>query len=267
MKSCDQTPSMLLTIAGSDCSGGAGIQADLRVFNHFRWPGVSVITSVTAQNSRGVRSLHPCTALAISEQLDALFEDFHVAGIKIGLVETAAQAKTITEHLKTRSGIPMVIDPIIKASDGTRLSSFSGDTQTAFSDLLRLSTLITPNTEEAGLLLGKTVPPESRAIETAALDLADRYQTSVLVTGGDNQTATAKDCLATGHKTKWLQQPRATGRHPRGTGCYLSSALLAELAAGTPLEQAIINAKGWITGQLSTTTTYGRGAPMFGCLP
>ncbi len=239
-----------VTIAGSDSSGGAGIQADLKTFGALGVYGASVITALTAQNTRGVNAIHCLPGDFIAAQLDAVFNDLDIRAVKIGMAASAEAAIAVAEKLATLRGVPIVLDPVMAATSGDPLLDADAE-QALRRHLIPLANLITPNLEEAARLLGDA---ESAADEDGMRDQASRLLQlgpgAVLVKGGHGAGAEAVDILMhPGGETR-LASPRIETRNTHGTGCTLSSAIAAGLAQDMPLEDACQRAKAYLAGAL-----------------
>ncbi len=230
------TPPVLLTIAGSDSGGGAGIQADLKTFAALGVYGASVITAVTAQNTRGVTAIHPVPADVVAAQLDAVLDDLPVAGVKVGMVGSAEVARVIARRAHRLPGL--VVDPVLVSTSGSRLGAV------AFVGPLRpYSMVLTPNRDEAGALLGRrvTTVPE---MALAAADLAGPG--SVVVTGSEG----AVDVLHHDGAASCLRGRPVATRNNHGSGCTFAAAIAVRLALGDPVPQAVRTAKEFVTDAL-----------------
>lgn len=248
-----------LTIAGSDCSGGAGIQADLKTFSALGVYGASVITALTAQNTRGVSAIHCVPGEFIAAQLDAVLDDLDIKAIKIGMVGSADVVTAIAGKLRSLEGVPVVLDPVMVATSGDPL--LDADSEQALRDhLIPLANLITPNLEEAARLLGEKV---SATNEVEMQDHAERLMElgprAVLVKGGHGEGEEAVDILWNGASATRLAAPRIDTRNTHGTGCTLSSAITAGLAKGMPLDEACAHAKKYLTGALEAADSLDVG--------
>lgn len=251
-----------LTIAGSDSSGGAGIQADLKTFSALGVYGASVITALTAQNTRGVRAIHLVSGDFIASQLDAVLDDLDVKAIKIGMVGGTDAARAIADRLDGLKGIPIVLDPVMIATSGDPLLE-AGAEVIVRERLVPLADLITPNLEEAARLLGDA---SAAADEDEMADQAKRLLAlgckAVLLKGGHGRGAEAVDILWDGEMQTRLSSPRVVTSNTHGTGCTLASAIAAELAKGLPLEEACTTAKAYLSGALLSANALdvGHGA-------
>jgi len=240
-----------LTIAGSDSSGGAGIQADLKTFGALGVYGASVITALTAQNTRGVNAIHCVPGDFIAAQLDAVFNDLDIRAVKIGMVASAEAAVAVAEKLETLRGVAIVLDPVMAATGGDPLLDVDAE-EVLRNRLIPQANLITPNLEEAARLLGDS---ESAADEAGMRDQASRLLElgpgAVLVKGGHGAGAQAVDILMQARGETRLTSPRLETRNTHGTGCTLSSAIAAGLARDMPLEEACARAKAYLGGALA----------------
>ncbi len=239
-----------LTIAGSDSSGGAGIQADLNSFSALGVYGASVITALTAQNTQRVSSIHPVPADFIAAQLEAVFDDLDIKAVKIGMVGSAEAVSAVSGKLRTLEGIPIVLDPVMVATSGDPL--LDSDAEQALRDeLIPLADLITPNLEEAARLLGEKVRASGeKEMRAHAERLMELGPSAVLVKGGHGEGEEAVDILRDGENVTRLAATRIKTRNTHGTGCTLSSAIAAELAKGVALGEACERAKRYLTGAL-----------------
>jgi hydroxymethylpyrimidine/phosphomethylpyrimidine kinase len=252
------TAPIALTMAGSDSSGGAGIQADLKTFAAFGVYGASVITALTAQNTQGVRGVHPVPADFVTAQIDAVFDDLDVAAVKIGMVAEFAIAKVIAASLPRWKPKYVVLDPVMVATSGDRLLSADA-IKSLRDDLIPRATLVTPNLPEAAALLEEEVATSEADIADQGRRLLAMGARAVLIKGGHGQGSESIDYLVTRDGTIALPAPRIPTKNTHGTGCSLSSAIAAGLAKGKPLEQAVREAKTWITAAIAAADTLGVG--------
>jgi len=231
-----------LTIAGSDSSGGAGIQADLKTFAAHQVYGASVIVALTAQNTRGVSGIHAVPRDFVAQQIDAVFEDLDVAAVKIGMLGTAATIDTVASVLASSLPVPVVLDPVLASTSGRALLADSA-VHTLKRKLLPLCRLVTPNLPELALLAGRPVAVSDReTVRQAEMLLATGVQ-AVLAKGGHAEGDRSTDLLVTADGTEHaFDAPRLAGTM-RGTGCMLASAIAAHLALGETLEHSIARAK------------------------
>lgn len=246
-----------LTIAGSDCSGGAGIQADLKTFLANGVYGMSVITALTAQNTTGVSGIMEVTPEFLALQLTAVFEDIPADAVKIGMLSSPELIEAVVEKLREYKAINIVIDPVMIATSGASLSSDSA-VNTLKNKLLPLATLITPNMPEAQVLSGIAIHSHED-MEYVALKLQREYGCAVLLKGG-HSISDADDYLCTEKGSVWLKGKRIANPNTHGTGCTLSSAIAANLAKSLTLEESVILAKEYITGALSAMLDLGKGS-------
>lgn len=235
-----------LTIAGSDSSGGAGIQADLKTFSALGVYGASVIVALTAQNTRGVTAIHDVPPDFIVAQIDAVMTDLAVGAIKIGMVSQAASIEAIAEGLDRHRAKTIVIDPVMVAASGARLLSANA-TDALIENLLPRATLLTPNIPEAAALLGVEEARSVEEMEAQGWALQVLGARSVLVKGGHGDGPYSVDVLidAAGVATR-LSAPRSFTRNTHGTGCTLSSAIAAGLAKGMTITGAVREAKDYV---------------------
>ncbi|NTU58221.1 MAG: bifunctional hydroxymethylpyrimidine kinase/phosphomethylpyrimidine kinase [Chlorobiaceae bacterium] len=231
----------VLTIAGSDGSGGAGIQADLKAFAACGCYGLSVITAVTAQNTMGVRDYLAIPASFIRTQFETIADDIRIDAVKIGMLGSTDSAQTVTGLLGGLRGVPVVLDTVMRSSSGKSL--FPEENRASMSRLFPLATLITPNLPEAAWLTGReTHPSGDGEIEEMALALHRQGASSVLVKGGHGEGSECRDCLLHEGEFHWFSNRKIVTRNTHGTGCTLSSTIASELAKGTGMVDAVGNA-------------------------
>lgn len=259
----------VLTIAGSDSSGGAGIQADIKTITAHRLYAESTITALTAQNTRGVTMVEDASPAMVTAQIDACFDDIRPAAVKIGMVSSASIAETIADRLTYWNADNVVVDPVMVATSGARL--IAEDAQQALTErLFPLATLITPNIPEAEALLDYEIDSE-RTQQNASMLLAKRFRCAALVKGGHFLNE-ANDVLAepapvdeNGESvddplTTWFHHKRIDTDNSHGTGCTLSSAIACALAEGMTLADAVNAGKAYLTGALAAGLDLGRGS-------
>jgi hydroxymethylpyrimidine/phosphomethylpyrimidine kinase len=255
-------PPRLLTIAGSDSGGGAGIQADLKTFAAFGAYGMSAVTAVTAQNTVGVRSVQMIEPAMVADQIDAVFEDIGVDAVKIGMLGTPQIVEAVAQALARYPPAPMVLDPVMVAKSGDALLSPAG-VEALRAWLLPRATLLTPNVPEAERLAG--LPVRSFAEQVAAAKaLQEAGPTAVLVKGGHAVPGGAScdevvDVLFDGERVHRFARPRVDTTSDHGTGCTLSSAIAALLGAGRPLVDAVREAGDYLHGALRNAVALGGG--------
>jgi hydroxymethylpyrimidine/phosphomethylpyrimidine kinase len=238
-----------LTIAGSDSSGGAGIQADLKTFAALGVYGASAITALTAQNTRGVDAVHVVPPEFVLAQMKAVARDLKVDAIKIGMLATGAVIAVVAEGLGDFAGVPVVLDPVMVAASGDALLDDDA-VATLRSKLLPLATLITPNLPEAAKLLDATEARDEREMAEQAQKIKALGAQAILIKGGHAKGAKAVDLLIDGEGEMRLEAPRVATNNTHGTGCTLSSAIAAELAKGATLREAVAKAKVYITAAI-----------------
>jgi hydroxymethylpyrimidine/phosphomethylpyrimidine kinase len=256
------TTPVALTIAGSDSSGGAGIQADLKTFAALGVYGASVITALTAQNTRGVSAIHAVPPEFVAAQLDAVFGDLDIGAVKIGMLAQLSTIEAIVASLKRYSPKHVVLDPVMVATSGDRL--LAADAVDALrTKLIPLASLITPNLPEAAALLGEDVASRAADIERQGKRLLAMGCPAVLIKGGHADGAESVDYLIEARRTARLAAPRLATKNTHGTGCSLSSAITAYLAKGEAMESAVRNAKTWISAAIAAadrlSVGHGRG--------
>ncbi|QIG93330.1 MULTISPECIES: bifunctional hydroxymethylpyrimidine kinase/phosphomethylpyrimidine kinase [unclassified Bradyrhizobium] len=247
-----------LTIAGSDSSGGAGIQADLKSFAALGVFGASAITALTAQNTRGVSGIHPVPAAFVTAQIDAVFSDLDVGAVKIGMVAQAETIAAIAEGLKRWAPRHIVLDPVMVATSGDRL--LAAEAVDALKTMLfPVASLITPNLPEAAALLNQPVASSEADVARQGRQLLAMGCRAVLVKGGHGHGAESIDYLIDGERSIALAAPRIATSNTHGTGCSLSSAIAAGLAKGEAMEAAVRNAKAWITDAIAAADRFAVG--------
>lgn len=253
----------VLSIAGSDSSGGAGIQADIKTIAAYGLFAETAVTALTAQNTCGVRDVMEATPRVVAEQIDAVFEDIPPAAVKVGMVSSASIIAAIAERLVAHRARNVVVDPVMVATSGARL--IDEDAVSALRDrLLPLAAAITPNMPEAAVLAGFPVA-DDEAMLRAGRAIAERVaaqggKAAVLVKGGHG-TAAADDVLVMPDgSSHWFRAARIDTANTHGTGCTLSSAIASGLAQGKALEEAVADAKAYVRGALSAGLDLGRGS-------
>ncbi|MDB1806659.1 bifunctional hydroxymethylpyrimidine kinase/phosphomethylpyrimidine kinase [Eggerthella lenta] len=249
----------VLSIAGSDSSGGAGIQADIKTIAAHRLFAESAITALTAQNTLGVTGVLDIDPAFVAKQIDAVFEDIRPAAVKVGMVSSAAIIEAVADALERHAAANIVVDPVMVATSGARL--IGDDAIEALkARLLPLADVVTPNMPEAEVLCGFPVNDDA-SMERAANELSERVQGAVLVKGG-HSAARADDVLVAraGAPAFWLRAPRVDTQNTHGTGCTLSSAIACGLAKGLPMEEAVRAAKDYVRGALAAGLNLGKGS-------
>ena len=247
----------VLTIAGSDCSGGAGIQADIKTITAHRMYAMSVITALTAQNTLGVTGVFDATPEFVAAQLDAVFTDIRPDAVKIGMVSNSAIIEVIAEKLREYKAEKIVVDPVMVSTSGSKLLT-DGARDTLIEKLLPLGTVLTPNIPESEVLCGFPIRNEQDMMR-AASEIARHMPGAVLVKGG-HLVSDAVDYLYQGGVGRWFRSERIDNPNTHGTGCTLSSAIACGLADGRTLAKAIENAKAYLTGALASGLDLGHGS-------
>jgi hydroxymethylpyrimidine/phosphomethylpyrimidine kinase len=239
-----------LTIAGSDSSGGAGIQADLKSFAALGVYGASVITALTAQNTRGVSGVHPVPPDFVTAQIDAVFGDLEVKAVKIGMVAQLATIDAIAAGLERWTPKHVVLDPVMVATSGDRLLAAEAVAGLC-TKLIPRAALLTPNLPEAAALLDEPIAASEEDIARQGQRLLAMGCGAVLIKGGHGHGAESIDYLFSGNGIAALAAPRIATQNTHGTGCSLSSAIAAGLAKGEDMETAVRHAKVWISVAIS----------------
>lgn len=248
-----------LAIAGSDSGGCAGIQADLKTFSALEVFGTSAITCVTAQNTRGVGSVHAVPPAIVAAQIEAVLSDFQVGAIKTGMLFSAPIIAAIADVLDCYPALPLVLDPVMIATSGDPLieqDAVAG----IITRLFPRASLITPNLPEAAFLTGLSVAQDQHEMEAQARALLSRGAQAVLMKGGHQHGVEAIDLLVDAHGTYEFRAPRIETRNTHGTGCTLSAAIAAHLARGEGLHDAIAHAKAYLTGALEAGAKFSLGS-------
>ena len=247
-----------LSIAGSDSSGGAGIQADLKTMTMNGVYAMSAVTALTAQNTTGVTAILNVPAEFLAKQIDAVFEDIRPDAVKIGMVSSAELIETIAKRLCAHHAVNIVVDPVMIATSGARLIDPAA-VSALKEKLLPIARVVTPNIPEAEVLSGMKIETK-QDMETASKQICAQYRCAVLCKGGHSLND-ANDLLCTPDGTlKWFEGKRIDNPNTHGTGCTLSSAIAANLAKGAPLDEAIRRAKEYLSGALADMLDLGHGS-------
>lgn len=247
----------VLTIAGSDCSGGAGIQADIKTITAHGMYAMSAITSLTAQNTTGVYGVYDSTPEFLANQLDCIFTDIEPDAVKIGMVSDKALIKTIAEKLKEYEAVNIVLDPVMVSTSGSKL--LKDDAIDALvNELMPLARLITPNLDEAAVLLGREIKTVNE-MRIASKELGEKYNCGVLVKGGHLDEKATDVLFDKGNFFEFTSE-RINTKNTHGTGCTLSSAIACNVAKGLSLSECVENAKAYLTGALKDGLDLGKGS-------
>lgn len=246
----------VLSIAGTDPTGGAGSQADIKTMVAHKVYGMNVVTSVVAQNTTGVFAIQNMEPFFIGQQMDAVFTDINPDAIKIGMVSTSPIIHILAEKLRQYHGQLIVLDPVMVSTSGGILLEESA-IYDLIHELMPLATIITPNIPEAEILIGKKIET-SFDMEEAAKEIAKFYLGAILIKGGHDLND-ANDLLYVNGKMKWIYGQRINNPNTHGTGCTLSSAIASNLAKGFSLEQSVIRAKYYVSGALKANLVLGKG--------
>ena len=246
-----------LTIAGSDSSGGAGIQADIKTMTANGVFAMSAVTALTAQNTTGVTGIMEVSPEFLKEQIDCIFTDIRPDAVKIGMVSSAELIRAIAEKLKEYQAENIVVDPVMVATSGAKLISDDA-IGTLKEALLPVADILTPNIPEAEVLSGMEVKTEEDMVK-AAEKISRTYHCAVLLKGG-HQLNDANDLLCRGEEHRWFYGKRIDNPNTHGTGCTLSSAIASNLAKGFDMETAVERAKAYISGALGAMLDLGKGS-------
>ena len=260
----------VLSIAGSDSGGGAGIQADLKTIAALGCYGMTAITALTAQNTRGVTAIHGVPPQMLRDQIDAVIGDIGAHAVKIGMLHAPEIVEVVAEAIDRHALRQVVLDPVMVATSGDRLMA-KETVSVLVQELFPLTTVITPNLDEAALLLGRAIDGAD-ALDEAAAALLALGAPAVLLKGGHLPGDTVIDVLALANGSRLrLQSPRIATHNGHGTGCTLSSAIAAHLALGLPLPQAVEQARAYILGAIAAGahvhTGHGHGPLNHGYAP
>lgn len=247
-----------VTIAGSDSGGGAGIQADLKAFSANGVYGASIITALTAQNTRGVDAIHDVPPAFIAAQIDSVFSDLRVDAVKIGMLSQAAVIETVAAGLSRHGARRIVLDPVMVATSGDRLLADSA-VEALRRVLIPRAALITPNLPEAAALLDTAIARTEADMAHQGRALLGLGAAAVLIKGGHGEGPEATDLLMSPEGTIRLATPRVPTRNTHGTGCTLSSAIAAGLAKGETLESAVRTAKAYVSAAIAAADRLGVG--------
>ena len=249
----------VLSIAGSDPSGGAGVQADLKTFSACGTYGMAVITALTAQNTQGVYGVHAVPPGFVADQIRAIFADIRVDAVKIGMIADAAIAEAVAETLLPHRNVPVVLDPVMIAKGGAPLLSEDA-VAVVRQKLMPLAAVVTPNLPEAAALLGDGIAETREAMAEQAERLRALGPKSVLVKGGHLAGAESPDVLAEAESLTWFEGQRTDTRNTHGTGCTLSSAIAAELGRGADNKRAVSAAKQYLAKAIAKADTLEVGS-------
>lgn len=246
-----------LSIAGSDCSGGAGIQADLKTMTMNGVYAMSVITALTAQNTMGVKAIMEASPEFLKQQIDAVFEDIYPDAVKIGMVSSVELIQVIVDRLRYYEAKNVVVDPVMVSTSGSRLLKEDA-IQILTQELFPIASLITPNILEAEIIADIKIDSKEDML-TAAKNIGDKYNCKVLLKGG-HSINDANDLLYNKGEATWFQGKRIDNPNTHGTGCTLSSAIAANLAKGYSVKEAVEKAKEYISNALNAMLDLGKGS-------
>lgn len=246
-----------LSIAGSDSSGGAGIQADIKTMTMNGVFAMSAVTALTAQNTTGVRAIQEASPEFLKQQIDAVFEDIFPDAVKIGMVSSAELIRVIADRLRYYKAKHIVVDPVMAATSGSSLIKTDAVKMLA-EEIFPIAALITPNISEAQVLSGLSIETKED-MQKAAKQIGNTYDCAVLLKGG-HSISDADDLLYQNDQAMWFHGKRIENPNTHGTGCTLSSAVAANLAKGFALTEAVGRAKDYISGALSAMLDLGQGS-------
>jgi hydroxymethylpyrimidine/phosphomethylpyrimidine kinase len=250
-----------VTVAGSDSGGGAGIQADLKTFSALGVYGASVITALTAQNTRGVQGIHDVPPAFVAQQIDSVFSDLSVDAVKIGMLSQPPVIETVAEGLRRHGARNIVLDPVMVATSGDRLLAPEA-IETLRRVLLPMALVVTPNLPEAAAILDEPLAKDETAIQAQAERILTLGPRSVLIKGGHGEGPESVDIFVDANGLCRFPAARVPTRNTHGTGCTLSSAIAAGLAKGLPLGEAVATAKNYVSAAIgaSEKLRIGHGA-------
>lgn len=246
----------ILSIAGSDSSGGAGIQADLKTITCLGEYGMTAITALTAQNTMGVKSVEAVSVQMVKSQIDAVFEDIRPEAVKLGMIATPEIMEAVCEKLKEHKAENIVVDPVMVATSGSTLME-NRTVRTLKEKLIPLADIITPNTSEAEVLSGISIEKKENMVK-AAEKIAEHYKGAILIKGG-HLMESADDLLYQNGVSTWLSGERIENENTHGTGCTLSSAIAVFLAKGNNMEESVRQAKNYVAGAIAAELNLGKG--------
>jgi len=247
-----QRPSCVLSVAGSDSSGGAGIQADLKAFRAHGVPGLTVITGLTAQNSRGITHIHPTPLDNLQAQMEALDADFAIAAAKTGMLPTAEAIRAVAAFFRAGPAIRLVVDPVLIATSGASLR-LEDTTQALLTELIPLASVVTPNLDEAAVLAGRELVDSDEGADI----LWAQFHVPFLLKGGHGSQPIVRDVLITGEGKRVFEYPRLEGEF-HGTGCILSASIAAGLAKGLGLAEAVERADAFLHEAMARAIVPGK---------
>ncbi|MGB4658738.1 MAG: bifunctional hydroxymethylpyrimidine kinase/phosphomethylpyrimidine kinase [Mobilitalea sp.] len=247
----------VLTIAGSDCSGGAGIQADIKTITAHKLYAMSAITALTAQNTTGVYGIMEVASEFLANQLECIFSDIYPDAVKIGMVSNSALIETIVSKLITKKAKNIVVDPVMVSTSGYKLLKDEA-AKTLIEKLMPIASIITPNIPEAEILSGIKIT-KSQDMVAAAEIISKKYEGAILIKGG-HRLNEANDFLYQYGKSEWFYGEHIDNPNTHGTGCTLSSAIACNLAIGLDLSQSVYLAKKYISGALKANLNLGKGS-------
>lgn len=245
-------PACVLTVAGSDSSGGAGIQADLKAFRVNGVPGLTAITGLTAQNSRGISHIHPAPLENLTAQMEALDADFNITAAKTGMLPTAEAIRTVAAFFRARPAIRLVVDPVLIATSGASLR-LEDTTQALLTELIPLAAAVTPNLDEAAVLAGRELQDSDEGADI----LWAQFKVPFLLKGGHGRLPVVRDILITKEGKRTFEYPRLEGEF-HGTGCILSASIAAGLAKGLGLPKAVERAETFLHEAMARAITPGK---------
>lgn len=249
----------VLTIAGSDSGGGAGIQADLKTFQELDTYGLSVITAITAQNTVGVQAVYPVSLNGLNDQLESVFSDIKVDAVKTGMLVSADYIQSISTYIRDYNVNNLVIDPVLGSTTGSELTKNEAIDELKNS-LWPLATVVTPNLIEASRMLGWTSINTLSEMEKAVYRLHEWGAKSILLKGGHLPGGESVDLLYDGHTLTHFPMKRIDQPHTHGTGCTLASAIAAGLAKGNSIHDAVSTAKDFVTCAIREGFSIGQGS-------
>jgi hydroxymethylpyrimidine/phosphomethylpyrimidine kinase len=249
----------VLSIAGSDSGGGAGIQADLKTIAALGCYGMTAITALTAQNTQGVRAIHSVPLAMLADQIDAVIEDIGVDAVKIGMLHSADTVRAVAAAIERHALPNVVLDPVMIATSGAVLIDREA-VSVLVRELFPKAAVVTPNLDEAALLVDQSLGDEA-GMEQAALQLLEMGAQAVLLKGGHLAGGTVNDLLLVrGEPARWMRAPRIATPNTHGTGCTLSSAIASHLGLGLPLAEAVAQAREYVRGALQAGAEVRTGA-------
>jgi hydroxymethylpyrimidine kinase/phosphomethylpyrimidine kinase len=249
---------IVMTVAGFDPTGGAGVLADVKTISAFGCYGVAAVTSITAQNTESVYGMSNVSVETVAQQMEALFDDLPVSAVKTGLLPTCEVVESVADEIRYHDGAVVVVDPVLRSSSGFNFVDEAAR-NAMVEQLFPLATLVTPNLAEAELLTGLSSSGDLDGMERIGRRILKMGPGAVLLTGGDVASEDATDLLVTRYETLQISAPRIHSRHTHGTGCTLASGITCLLAKGFTVRESVISAKDYVSHGIKNAPGIGKG--------